>query len=266
MANLKNITELPVAESAEGLNLIVNDGGSAKQIAASKLSEEMVTSWNDLTDKPFYTEIKTYTILENQECTSDAPNMVTVDKGILINDVVKVIYNGDTYELTPNLVDVLGVYVGNISLIGDGDDTGEPFFIAPTENSKLGIVCAETATVSIYTSNEVFHPLNAEHQHDFIIRRTFDYKNATGSVPIETMQVLGFDYECVKKKFLAGRFVSACVHQYIVQEDGCESWATCIPEISLENDIGGFGEYIHIEYMLLGNEYGFFIYKSGLIN
>lgn len=35
MANLKNITELPLAESADGLNLIVNDNGAAKQIAAS---------------------------------------------------------------------------------------------------------------------------------------------------------------------------------------------------------------------------------------
>jgi hypothetical protein len=37
MANLKNITELPVAESADGLNLIVNDNGVAKQIAASEV-------------------------------------------------------------------------------------------------------------------------------------------------------------------------------------------------------------------------------------
>lgn len=35
MANLKNIADLPVAESVEGLNLIVNDNGAAKQIAAS---------------------------------------------------------------------------------------------------------------------------------------------------------------------------------------------------------------------------------------
>ncbi len=35
MANLKNITELPVVESADGLNLIVNDNGAAKQIAVS---------------------------------------------------------------------------------------------------------------------------------------------------------------------------------------------------------------------------------------
>lgn len=32
MANLKNITDLPIAESAEGINLIVNDNGSAKQL------------------------------------------------------------------------------------------------------------------------------------------------------------------------------------------------------------------------------------------
>ena len=94
MANLKNITELPVAESADGLNLIVNDNGVAKQIAASEVGAQadwnvmdehspafiknkpvdnnvksvngvkpdesgnvtmnIATSWNDLTDKPFY--------------------------------------------------------------------------------------------------------------------------------------------------------------------------------------------------------------------
>lgn len=32
MTNLKNITDLPIAESAEGINLIVNDNGSAKQL------------------------------------------------------------------------------------------------------------------------------------------------------------------------------------------------------------------------------------------
>lgn len=53
MANLKNIVDLPMAESAEGLNLIVNDNGAAKQIAASEVG---TSSWNDLKDKPFYSE------------------------------------------------------------------------------------------------------------------------------------------------------------------------------------------------------------------
>ena len=37
MANLKNITELPVASSADNLNLIVNDYGTVKQIAAAEI-------------------------------------------------------------------------------------------------------------------------------------------------------------------------------------------------------------------------------------
>ena len=37
MVNLKNITELPLAESANNLNFIVNDNGSAKQIAANNI-------------------------------------------------------------------------------------------------------------------------------------------------------------------------------------------------------------------------------------
>lgn len=47
MANLKNIAELPVADSADGLNLIVNDNGAAKQIAASAVGAQ--ADW-DVTD------------------------------------------------------------------------------------------------------------------------------------------------------------------------------------------------------------------------
>lgn len=44
MASLKDITQLPVAESADGLNLIVNDNGAAKQIAASAVGAQ--ADWN----------------------------------------------------------------------------------------------------------------------------------------------------------------------------------------------------------------------------
>ena len=40
MANLKNITDLPIAESTEGLNLIVNDNGAAKQIPANEVGAQ----------------------------------------------------------------------------------------------------------------------------------------------------------------------------------------------------------------------------------
>ena len=53
MANLKNIAELPVAESAEGLNLIVNDNGSAKQIPASAVGAQADFAVTDETSPAF---------------------------------------------------------------------------------------------------------------------------------------------------------------------------------------------------------------------
>ena len=46
MNNLKSVTNLPFAESAEGLNLIVNDNGAAKQIAASAVGAQ--ADWNEV--------------------------------------------------------------------------------------------------------------------------------------------------------------------------------------------------------------------------
>ena len=58
MANLKHITELPVAESAENVNLIIEDAGSAKRIPAHKVGaqadwdEEDTTSPSYILNKP----------------------------------------------------------------------------------------------------------------------------------------------------------------------------------------------------------------------
>lgn len=53
MANLKNITELLMAESADGLNLIVNDNGAAKQIAASAVGAQADFAMADETSPAF---------------------------------------------------------------------------------------------------------------------------------------------------------------------------------------------------------------------
>lgn len=53
MANFKSIADVPVTESAEGLNLIVNDGGSAKQIPASQVGAQADWSVTDETSPAF---------------------------------------------------------------------------------------------------------------------------------------------------------------------------------------------------------------------
>jgi hypothetical protein len=57
MNNLKSVTNLPFAESAEGLNLIVNDSGAAKQIAASAVGAQ--ADWNEVDEtKPSFIQNK----------------------------------------------------------------------------------------------------------------------------------------------------------------------------------------------------------------
>lgn len=53
MANLKNITDVPVVESAQGLNLIVNDNGAAKQIAASAVGAQADWAETDASNPAF---------------------------------------------------------------------------------------------------------------------------------------------------------------------------------------------------------------------
>lgn len=48
MANLKSIVELPLVESVDNLNLIVNDDGSAKQIPASALGGVQLLDGNSV--------------------------------------------------------------------------------------------------------------------------------------------------------------------------------------------------------------------------
>ena len=94
MANLKNITELPVAESAEGLNLIVNDNGAAKQIAASAVGAQADFAVTDekspafIKNKPVADYIMKPT---KEECTL-ADNTLTITTNF--DEMAKVIEAG----------------------------------------------------------------------------------------------------------------------------------------------------------------------------
>lgn len=199
MANLKNITDLPMAESTEGLNLIVNDNGAAKQIAADKVGrvksvngaepddngnveieipEEFSGSWNDLTDKPFYTEE------EPVEVEVVAETTVTIPQdgdpfGFLVGPIFKhgkeYIVNWNGVQYTSKAIDfgngntVLGN--GSLFVFGDLGNIGnnEPFFFAPLEGPGMYFVFATqpgTYTVSMKTIEESVHHLDPKYIKD----------------------------------------------------------------------------------------------------
>lgn len=199
MANLKNITDLPVAESAEGLNLIVNDNGAAKQIAASEVG---VKSWNDLKDKPFYTE--TEVILERQTLGFDE-DADTGMYGCFLSETltipageVTVIWDGVEYKCNNT-----GNMFGNTALTG-GEDTGEPFAFWKFDSFWGAIALVSTATShEIGIIGETVHKLDAKYLpsgcgYDIKVRAWFE---PVGD-DFERLATVEGDFETAKQKIL----------------------------------------------------------------
>ena len=131
MANLKNITELPVAESAEGLNLIVNDNGSAKQIAASAIGTGIVTNTNE--DNIYVIDSEAYTYGD------DALNAILNGKQILIK-----VPNKNANSLYSNFMPVLQYQLPNennnyLTLFYLNDGIAENIMTAMTNGSFDGV-------------------------------------------------------------------------------------------------------------------------------
>lgn len=110
MANLKNITELPVAESADGLNLIVNDNGVAKQIAASEVGAQ--ADWN-VTDESSPAFVKNKPVIAQTDWTETDESSASFIKNKPDNIL--------TYDKNnpPAGVDPSGVFTGGGGSGGD---------------------------------------------------------------------------------------------------------------------------------------------------
>lgn len=153
MSNLKSITELPVVESTEGVNVIVNDNGSAKQIPIKAVG---VTSWNGLNDKPFYEEVKTTAVFVDRtlELTYEEPsaNVFFCDFGpVESGTAYDVVINGDAYEtaLKEDLV-----RVGDYSLCVQAERL---IVYAPT-NVKSIVVSVYTNKTTVKQLDKKFIP------------------------------------------------------------------------------------------------------------
>ena len=197
MASLKNITELPVAESADGLNLIVNDNGAAKQIAASAVGaqadwsvtdenspafiknkpEQVQPDWsqNDPT-KPDYVKNKTHweeevvvVVVPEQTLEGFSPMqgpIYAIENAFYMEPVIgntyTVTWDGNSYDVV--FKDAYGFgYMGNknyFDMMSGGDI---PFAIIFA--GAIFVATESTApshTISITTAKHVVHKLDAK--------------------------------------------------------------------------------------------------------
>ncbi len=128
-----------------------------------------VSSWNDLTDKPFGTEIGMVEVLGETalETDEDGGFAAVVSTSVEVGKKYSVIWNGSEYEATAEVMDtgdqVLAV-LGNMVATG-GTDTGEPFFIGCAGASLFGYALdgSTSVTLSIRTEGEIVNQIDPKY-------------------------------------------------------------------------------------------------------
>lgn len=115
-------------------------------------------------NRPFYTgdpvetvvvEESTVTFIENNGLY-EAEFRSTFEA--TVGDTYKVSFDGTVYECT--CVDLDGITViGNLSIVGAGSDTGEPFIIAIINGEPMQILTADTSTSHTVSISEMVAPV-----------------------------------------------------------------------------------------------------------
>ena len=135
-----------------------------------------VSSWNDLTDKPFYKEQGEVVVLAEQTVVTEARgdigmgNLVSNEAELFAGETYEVVFDGKTYICVAQTVQAFGdlVAVGNVGLseqwvtsIGV-EDTGEPFCFIVGNGWILATKTAGTYTISAKRMTETIKTIDPE--------------------------------------------------------------------------------------------------------
>lgn len=160
--SFKKISDVDVIQSIDdSAHVLVENAGVLKRIAANRFgtsgggSGGGVTSWNDLTDKPFYEEISVETYadsLEVEVASAGEPVMLPVAFDIQEESVYAVTIDETEYRCKAYMSSEVGIpVIGNGALAGLAETgNNEPFMIA-TLNAMTMMCMSEVGshTVSI---------------------------------------------------------------------------------------------------------------------
>lgn len=128
-----------------------------EMLLARKLVGGGVSSWNDLTDKPFGESESIVNILPNGVTyNEDLPGFMGVATAIpAVGEMYTVMFNGTNYDTIAMDIEGVGAVLGNLALVG-GEATDEPFLIAFAVNEGQSMAVAMTldgaqeASIAVY--------------------------------------------------------------------------------------------------------------------
>lgn len=158
---------IDVAEAEKHSGVKLSD--EAKAAVPDLWSPGGASSWNDLTDKPFYSEIKKIELLpETTTIATDKGGVLRLLIGAApaptIGETYEITLDGTTYVLEAGSLDGVA-FVGNLSIAGMSDDTGEPFVWA--DGLFAVNYSADSYTVKIVGNGKEYHCMDSGYIHPF---------------------------------------------------------------------------------------------------
>lgn len=134
------------------VNGVLSVSGGSGGGAQPDWNQNDSTAADYVKNRPFYTGAPVETVLVEESTVSfyasPSGSQGTVQSTFspTVGETYKVSWDGAVYECT--CVDSGGIVIGNLSIIGEGSDTGEPFVIIP---KKSGLVIHTKDTSASHT-------------------------------------------------------------------------------------------------------------------
>ena len=160
IAEGKEVTLEPKTRLEWWLKKIAESGGSGG-----------VSSWNDLTDKPFY-KTKQEILPESILTVTDMMATAVIGVELALGANVEVNWNGTIYNTVyrSQYIDdnFYMNYIGNLSIYGallgvEWENTGEPFFGMIMDGQAMFLVTDGSTEITVSISAEVYVPINEKY-------------------------------------------------------------------------------------------------------
>lgn len=191
----KYLNEIDISDSlTDSAHVIVEDGGNIRRAPMNQLvTSSGVSSWNDLTDRPFYEEGSYEEILPEAELSfvnyygMYMSDTVVDHTKIVIGQTYTMIWDGITYtapafassgQAEEGGETITLAAIGNPGISNSGEDNGIPFYGCNTYSGgavidQFAVVTTDTAathTLSISAGSTTIHTLDEKFIPDTIAR------------------------------------------------------------------------------------------------
>ena len=163
------LSEVPaVSEFPEGANTIIEANGEIKRCPPSNTPKPL--TYDYMPEGYPSKSVQTTTLMEEQELEfSDGGGVyscsLAVGFEIVEGQAYTVKWDGTEYECVGGVFNSMPTF-GNLSVVGAGDDTGEPFIYAYNPNKSISqfltLDTAASHTISVKTTKEIVTPMAEE--------------------------------------------------------------------------------------------------------